>query len=104
MVSIVLRMTVFRIAVGRTDSRRVRDVAGLRPVHQRFRGGRVPPPNPQGVDWTKLALNNSKHAVHSLSSRAAASTSAACPSTFTFGQMRAMRPFGPIRTVVRVIP
>ena len=103
MMSVVLRMTVFRIAVGRTDSIRVSDV-GLRPVHKRFYGGRVPPPNPQGADWTKPALIISKHASHSLSSRAAASTSSACPSTFTFCQMRAIRPFGAMRTVVRVIP
>ena len=63
-----------------------------------------PAPHAQAADWTKPALIISKQAPHSLSSRAAARTSSACPSTLTFGQMRAMRPFGPIRTVVRVIP
>ena len=57
MMSVVLMMTVFRIAVSRTDSIRVRDVVGLRPVHKRFRGGRIPPPKSPGRRLDQTGVN-----------------------------------------------
>jgi hypothetical protein len=38
------------------------------------------------------------------SARAASSTASAWPGIFTFGQIRARRPSGPIRKVARVMP